>query len=53
MKRFSFVFLLIASLTLTSCDVIGDIFEAGVWSGVILVIAIIALVVWLLSRMRK
>ncbi|WP_262710591.1 MULTISPECIES: hypothetical protein [Dyadobacter] len=34
----------------TSCAAIGDIFKTGVWTGVILVVAIIAIVIWALSR---
>jgi hypothetical protein len=33
-----------------SCRVIGDIFKAGVWVGVLLVAGIIALVIFLISR---
>ena len=35
----------------SSCEVIGDIFKAGVWVGVIVVVGIIALVIWLIARM--
>ncbi|HMI79895.1 MAG TPA: hypothetical protein VK484_13945 [Ferruginibacter sp.] len=35
---------------LSSCEVIGGIFKAGVWSGVLLVIAIVAIVVFLLAK---
>jgi hypothetical protein len=42
--------ILLLSLSLTSCEVIGGIFKTGVWTGVILVVGIIALVIWLLSR---
>lgn len=39
--------------TLTGCEVIGDIFQAGVGVGVFLVIAVIVLIVWIISRVRK
>ncbi|HMJ48056.1 MAG TPA: hypothetical protein VK498_12050 [Ferruginibacter sp.] len=35
---------------LSSCEVIGGIFKAGVWSGVLLIVAIVAIVVFLLAR---
>jgi hypothetical protein len=35
---------------LSSCQVIGGIFKAGVWSGIIIVIAVIALIAYLLTR---
>ena len=31
---------------------IADIFKAGVWTGIVLVIVVVALVVWLISRSR-
>ena len=37
--------------TLTSCEVIGGIFKAGVWSGVIVVVVVLALVIWILSKL--
>ncbi len=51
-KLFLFYFILIVT-TLSSCEVIGDIFEVGVWVGVIIVVAIIALIWWIVSRFRK
>ena len=36
--------------TLTSCELIGGIFKAGVWSGVIVVVIVLALVFWLISK---
>ncbi|MEJ5993043.1 hypothetical protein WG904_01340 [Pedobacter sp. Du54] len=35
---------------LTSCELIGDIFKAGMWTGVIVVVLVIALVIWLVSK---
>lgn len=45
--------LLMLSVTLTSCDAIAGIFKAGMWVGVIVVVAIIALVLWLIGKARK
>lgn len=33
---------------LPGCDLIGDIFEAGFWAAILIIIAIIALIIWLL-----
>lgn len=41
---------LLLLVTATSCDVVLDIFEAGLWVGIILVILVIALAVWLLKK---
>lgn len=43
-----FVLLLFA---MSSCDLIGGIFEAGAWTGGLLVVGILAVVIWLLSRL--
>lgn len=45
---------LIAIMTLfSSCELVGDIFEAGVWSGILIVGAVVALVIFLLVKMFK
>jgi hypothetical protein len=31
---------------------IGDIFQAGVWVGALLVVGVIGLIVWMVSRSR-
>lgn len=43
--------LLIVILSLSSCQMIGDIFKAGVWAGVLLVVAVIALIIFILRRL--
>lgn len=39
--------------TLTGCELIGDIFQAGVGVGIFIVVAIIVLIIWIISRFRK
>ncbi len=39
--------------TLTGCELAGDIFEAGVGVGIFLVVAVIVLIIWLISKFRK
>lgn len=36
--------------TLTSCELVEGIFKAGIWTGVIIVVIILALVIWLISK---
>ena len=43
----------LAILSFSSCQAIGDIFKAGVWVGVIVVVAVIILIVWLIGRSSK
>ena len=42
-----------AAAALGGCELIGDVFQAGVWVGVIIVVALIALVVWGIAKVRK
>ena len=42
--------LAISIVSLAGCEIAGDIFKAGVWVGAILVIGIIGLVVWMLTK---
>jgi uncharacterized membrane protein YkvI len=51
-QAITFALLLISTMMLAGCELVGDIFEAGIWVGVILVVLIIGLVVWLFSRGR-
>jgi len=41
------------SFSLGSCQVIGDIFKAGVWIGVLLVIVVVGIILWLVGKARK
>jgi uncharacterized membrane protein YkvI len=49
---FLVVLLLVSTVSLTGCEVIGDIFKAGVWVGALLVILVIGVIVWLLTRSK-
>jgi hypothetical protein len=48
-----FALLTLITVTTSSCEAIGQIFKAGVWVGVIIVIVIIALIIWIINRVRK
>lgn len=39
-------------MTLSACEVIGDIFEAGIWVGVIAVVALVALIGFIIAKLR-
>jgi heme/copper-type cytochrome/quinol oxidase subunit 4 len=55
MKRFNYlvIFLLAMVMTLSSCELVGDIFQAGMAVGIIVIIAVVGLVIWLISRFRR
>ncbi len=50
--RFGYALISASSVALAGCELIGDIFQAGVWVGVIIVALAIGLVVWLFNRFR-
>lgn len=53
MKTSNFYFVLLFAVTLlSSCELAGDIFKAGAYTGIFIVVVIIALVIWLLSKFR-
>ncbi|MBC7418093.1 MAG: hypothetical protein H7325_08070 [Pedobacter sp.] len=37
--------------TLTSCELIGGIFKAGIWTGVIAIVVVVTIIIWLLSKL--
>ena len=45
-------FLLVAALSLTACEAIGNIFQAGMAVGVIMVVGVIALIAFVVAKMR-
>ena len=47
-----FLLLGVFTFSLSSCAVIGDIFKAGAYTGIIGVVLIVALVLFLISKMR-
>jgi hypothetical protein len=52
MKSSLYVLLFVMiSMSLTSCELVGDIFKAGVWVGILAVAAVIGLVIFLLSKL--
>lgn len=54
-KNWPFVTLTLLTImcSLSSCEVIGGIFKAGVWTGVFIVVLIVAVVVFLISKATK
>jgi hypothetical protein len=52
MKKYNYsaLLFLVASLLLSSCEAIGNIFEAGIWVGVIIVVVVVALIIWLIRK---
>jgi hypothetical protein len=49
----SSVGLLISSLALSGCELVAEIFKAGVWVGALLVVGVIGIVIWLVSKAKQ
>jgi uncharacterized membrane protein len=39
--------------TASSCEAIAGIFKAGVWTGIILVVIVIALIIFIIAKVSK
>jgi len=49
-RYFPLAIIALLSTSLASCELVQGIFKAGVWTGVIVVVLVLALVIWLISR---
>jgi hypothetical protein len=38
---------------LTGCELVGDIFEAGMFVGIFIVVIVVVLIIWLLRKIRS
>lgn len=50
MRKFSILAFMMAIMSLSSCQVIGDIFKAGVYVGIIVVILVVAIIIWIIRK---
>jgi len=48
-----FLLLVFLSSVLSSCSLIADIFKAGIWVGILMVVGIVALIIYLISKAKK
>jgi hypothetical protein len=55
MKKYPnlWLWVLAMAMTFSSCQVVGGIFKAGVWVGIVIVVIVIILILWLVSRGRS
>ncbi len=42
--------LITMAYSLSSCQIVSGIFKAGVWTGIIIVVIVIALIIFLISK---
>ncbi len=48
-----YLVLLSIVFSLSGCEAIGAIFKAGVWSGILLVVLVVGLIIFIISRLGK
>ncbi|MFC4262034.1 phosphatidate cytidylyltransferase [Ferruginibacter yonginensis] len=46
-------FLLLIIMTTSSCAAIGGIFKAGVWTGIIAIVLVVALILFLVGKSKN
>ncbi len=51
-KRYLIGFFAILLVTMTSCEVIGGIFKAGVWVGILIVLLVVGLIAWVMKNRK-
>ncbi|HEY0176711.1 MAG TPA: hypothetical protein VGC08_10055 [Pedobacter sp.] len=49
-RYFPLALIALLTTTLASCQAIESIFKAGVWSGIIIVVVVLALIIWVISK---
>jgi predicted Na+-dependent transporter len=51
MKKVTLASILMILVSLSSCKLVGDIFKAGVWVGILVVVVVIALIVMIVGKL--
>lgn len=49
-KNYLTFLLLILISFLSGCEIVGGIFEAGVWFGILIVVLVVAVLIWVLRK---
>jgi len=52
-RFFFFTGIILLMISMQSCDIIADIFGAGLWVGVILTVLVIVFIIWLISKIFR
>ena len=45
--------LMILAVSSAGCDVVGGIFKAGMWVGIIMIAVILMVIFWIVGKMRR
>lgn len=52
-RRFTYIMLFTIPLLISGCEFIVDVFKTGVWAGVIIIIAIAAVIAFIVKLFSK
>ena len=52
-KNFLLPILFVLATTLSSCEALIDIFQAGIWVGVIAVVLVVGIILWVVRKVKK
>jgi hypothetical protein len=50
---FRLLLVLLSSVTLGACELVGDVFQAGLVVGIIVVLLVVAIIGWVIRRLRR
>lgn len=53
MKNLFALCLVLMLVSMTSCELVGDIFSAGFYTGLFLVVLVIAIIIFVIAKMNK
>jgi len=53
MKNLSILSIILMLFTLTGCDLAGDIFSAGFYTGLFIVFLVIAIIVFIIFKIKR
>ena len=53
MRFLILLLLVLAALPLGGCEVVGDIFQAGMWVGAIMIAVIVGVIAFIAAKMRS
>jgi len=52
LRAYFVALMVLLTFTLSSCELIGDIFKAGMWTAVILIVIVVLIIMWILRKIR-
>ena len=53
MKNILGVFVVLMLITLSGCEAIGDIFSAGVYTGIFVVVLVVVIIIFIIAKLGR